>query len=159
MKSIRAYVLTFSFILLTSWALADALDFASVNLTAVASDITEMHKPLVLYVAHTTCPYCKRLEKEIMPAVLNTEDYQNKIILQKLVWNSARPVIWANREEIVPDDLVSRYKVRATPTLLFVDEQGNEIAKRIEGYRGADFYWVYLDRAIKEARTALMERP
>ena len=39
--------------------------------------------------------------------------------------------------------------------MIFVDEDGTEIAKRILGYNGPDFFWFYLDRSIDEGLLAL----
>jgi thioredoxin-related protein len=139
-------------------ASGDDLAFSKADMSAAFIQITENNKPLILYVSHTTCPYCKRLDNDIMPAVLNSENYQNSVVLQKLVWDSAIPVTWVGGEEKLPDQIVTDYRVRATPTLLFLDEKGQEIAKRIEGYQGPDFYWVYLDERIEQAQLALMGR-
>lgn len=137
-----------------AWASSDLI-FAKADFPAALGAMAAEGKPLVLYVAHSTCPYCKRLDREVMPAVVNTQAYQQAISLQKLVWDDTTPVRWRNNEMISPDDLVARYRVIATPTILFLNAQGEEVAKRIEGYRDADFYWFYFDQSIETARQAI----
>ena len=137
-----------------AWTSSD-LSFAKADFPAAQDAMAAEGKPLVLYVAHSTCPYCKRLDREVMPAVVNTQAYQQAISLQKLVWDDTTPVRWRNNEMISPDDLVARYRVIATPTILFLNAQGEEVAKRIEGYRDADFYWFYFDQSIETARQAI----
>lgn len=141
------------FTLSTSYG--DALAFNDTDFAVAKKEMIANQKPLILYVSHSTCPFCVRLDKEIMPAVVNTQGYTNMVTLQKLTWDSNIPVNWVNGEQRLPDEIVSHYKVRATPTLLFLNDKGEEIAKRIEGYRGADFYWVYLDKSIEQARLNL----
>jgi len=136
------------------WASSD-LAFAKTDFPTALAAMSAAGKPLVLYVAHSTCPYCKRLEREVMPAVINTATYQQAISLQKLLWDDPTPVRWRNNELITPDDLVTRYRVVATPTILFLNAQGEEVAKRIEGYNDADFYWYYFDQSIETARQAV----
>ncbi|MDN3647782.1 thioredoxin fold domain-containing protein [Reinekea marina] len=147
-------LLLFGFLISVA-AFSEPLNFAPVDLPKAALHIVDQQKPLILYVAHSTCPFCKQLDKEIMPAVLNSKAYTDTVIVQKLVWDSFAPVNWIDNLPTPPDDIVTMYKVRATPTLLFLNEKGEEIAKRIEGYRGADFYWVYLDKSIEQARQQL----
>lgn len=44
------------------------------------------------------------------------------------------------------------WRARIAPTLLFLDDEGREIAERLEGMTVADFYGQYLNQRIDEAR-------
>ena len=48
-------------------------------------------------------------------------------------------------------DIVNEYGVFGTPTLLFLDGAGHEIAERLVGYQSVDFYWSYFERTIASA--------
>lgn len=158
MRCLKQSISLAVFIVMSAMSFADeALNFNGVNIAQYKAETAEDRRPLLLYVSHTTCGFCKRLDRDVMPAVVNTEQYQQAVVLQKLVWDSATPVNWFDNETLSPDEIVIRYKVRATPTLLFLDTSGNEIAKRIEGYQGPDFYWEYMDRSIEQARKVMAE--
>jgi thioredoxin-related protein len=132
----------------------DELVFERLNLPAAADSIAE-GKPLVLYIGLTNCGFCRRLEAEVMPVLLTSEEYTSQIRLQKILWDSGTKVVWKNGEMVSPDQIAREFRIRATPTLLFLDVEGNQIAKPIEGYRDSSFYWSYLDERIETARLAL----
>ena len=44
-----------------------------------------------------------------------------------------------------------RYNATITPTLLFLDYQGNEIQERMTGVNTVEMYGYYLDESIDEA--------
>ena len=48
--------------------------------------------------------------------------------------------------------LAAQWKIRVTPTILFFDAAGNEIAARLEGIAVPDFYGAYLDEALIAGR-------
>lgn len=140
-----------------SWPLQAAdLDFERLDLPN-AVDRIEDGKPLLLYVGLSTCGFCRRLEAEVMPVVLKDEAYTDKVFVQKVLWDSGRKVNWKGGQQATPDEIAREFRIRATPTLLFLDADGNEIAERIEGYRDASFYWSYLDDSIDEAVQALAQ--
>ena len=60
-----------------------------------------------------------------------------------------------NNERISPDALADRYDVDITPTLLFLDARGEEVADRMVGIGNHEFASAYLDRGIDQARSAL----
>jgi hypothetical protein len=49
--------------------------------------------------------------------------------------------------------------VVGTPTLLFLDNKGEELTSRLVGYHSEDFYWYYFDEAIEIARNELLNLP
>ena len=51
--------------------------------------------------------------------------------------------------------LAARWQARFTPTVLFLDAQGRELAGRLVGVAVPDFYGAYLDQALAEARHQL----
>ncbi len=53
------------------------------------------------------------------------------------------------------DEMVRRWRVSITPTLLFFGAHGREVAERMEGAYQPDFYGPYLDDRLARARAAL----
>ena len=56
-----------------------------------------------------------------------------------------------------PAEFARRMNVRATPTLVFMGEDG-EVAERLVGYGSPDFYGAYLDDRIETAKRAVIDR-
>jgi thioredoxin-related protein len=118
----------------------------------------KQHRPIFLYVSAIGCPYCKRLEKDIIAPMLKSGDYEQRLILRKILWEGTNTLFDYQGKEILPDEFLLKYNIMATPTILFLDKDGNEIAKRITGYRTPALYWYYLDTSIDKAVQALKKK-
>ena len=53
-------------------------------------------------------------------------------------------------------DLIQRYQVDVTPTVIFLGPDGLEVASSIVGFLKADFYGAYLDQSIQDGRTHIL---
>ena len=111
--------------------------------------------PILLYFSAPDCRYCMKLEEAVLKPMLRSGDYDGRVLLRKIDWRSTVQVIDFAGERIAFFNLTERYEVKVTPTLVFVDSSGREVARRILGFRSADFYWYYLDQRIKESRVAI----
>ena len=111
--------------------------------------------PILLYFSAPDCRYCMKLEEAVLKPMLRSGDYDGRVLLRKIDWRSTVQVSDFVGERIAFSDLAERYEVKVTPTLVFVDSSGREVARRILGFRSADFYWYYLDQRIKESRVAI----
>ncbi len=119
---------------------------------------TETQRPIFLYVSSQGCPYCKRLERDIIAPMIKSGSYDEKILMRKILWEESTPIINFKGEEISPGDFLLNYNIMATPSILFLDKDGNEIAKRLNGYRSADLFWYYLDSSVDKAVEVLKRR-
>ncbi len=84
------------------------------------------------------CPYCKRRHEEIGS------------VYPRTVEGAAAPLRQTDIRAPLPEDvmLTERHPV-FTPTFVLL-EDGTE-AGRIEGYAGDEFFWVLLDRMLRQA--------
>jgi thioredoxin-related protein len=114
-------------------------------------------KPILLYISTTDCGFCRRLQRDVLDTVANNDEYSEKVLLRKLVWDSALPVNDFQGRAQLPADLIHQLNVDVTPTLLFLDDHGQEVAERLVGYQNADFYWYYLDNNIEQARQNMVQ--
>lgn len=109
-------------------------------------------EPLVLLVSLPGCPYCELVrrnyliplrESEKLPALqIDTTDRQNRIADFEGKASTGH-------------DLARAWGVKVTPTVLFFDARGKEVAPRLEGVAVPDFYGSYLEERLKQAREAL----
>jgi len=121
------------------------------NLMQDAKLRDESGMAIMVYVSAPDCPYCVRLEEEVILPLLRSGDYSRKLILRNINWDSSLPVIDFDGIAKEPSDLLLKYNIIATPTLLFLNSDGTEASKRLTGYQGDDFFWYYLDRAIERS--------
>lgn len=96
-------------------------------------EATAQGKRLMIYFGQDGCPYCKELmqvnfsQKDI---VEKTRRHFDAIALN--IWGD-RPVVWMDGKTRSEKDLAAFLRVQYTPTLLFLDEQGQVVA-RVNGY-------------------------
>ena len=113
------------------------------------------HKIMILYFSASYCSYCKELTADVINIVKSHNDYRPKVVLKEIVIDEQMTIKDFKGESIDASTLQMQQKITATPTLIFVDEHGNEIAERLEGYHSKDFYWYYLDKSIANALATL----
>lgn len=114
---------------------------------------------ILLYFSAPDCRYCMRLEKEVLEPMLRGGDYDSLALLRKIDWRSESQVSDFLGRRISLHQLAERYAVKVTPTLVFVDSSGRELAPRILGFRSADFFWYYLDQRIDQSRFKILGKP
>jgi len=108
-------------------------------------------RPILLEFAAERCPYCVRLEQEfLLPMRRNPVD-AGRVVMRRIVVDTDTPVIGFDQARTATDDLATRYAIKVTPTLLFLDTDGAEIAERMVGFNTPEFYGAYLNAAIDEA--------
>ena len=116
-------------------------------------------KPLLLEFSSSSCSYCHLLEAEVLNPTLLNRDYDHRVVMRKLMIDSAaRLTDFDGAGQVSAEQLASRYKVYVTPTLLFVDAHGREIAERMVGVTTLEFYGGYLDVALDASRDMLHAR-
>jgi len=104
--------------------------------------------PLLLEFAAVECEYCTLLEEEVLSPTLLNRDYDRRVLMRKLLIDRPSPLNDFNGEPVTAADLAGRYRVFVTPTLLFVDKQGEELAERMVGVMTLELYGGYLDQAM-----------
>jgi thioredoxin-related protein len=120
------------------------------NLPGEASAAEDKGMVYLLYVSRSECPYCKRLEKNVLSPMRVSNAYVNTVDLRELSYEGIE-VVDFDHETRPSIDIVRKFGVIGTPTLLFLNGSGTEIAERIIGYHSEDFYWYYFEQAIETA--------
>lgn len=123
------------------------------SLQASAAQAVARGAPLVLLVSLKGCPFCEEVRRNYLlpmradgvPAWQITVDDRRQNVLDF----KGQPSTGAA--------LAATWKIRVTPTVLFFDSKGTEIADRLEGL-SADFYGAYLDGALDAARLRLKRK-
>ena len=138
-----------SFLLLTTTVSASTLQEAD-DFNKLAATMQQSGKPLVLAFDAEHCHYCARLQADHLDPMIVSEDYQH-VLIRSLEFDGAHEITDFDGQPIEASEFSERYKVRLTPTLLFLNAKGEEIAKRMLGYNTPEFYGAYLDKAIEQA--------
>lgn len=111
--------------------------------------------PLLVAFRADYCGYCARLEREYLEPMVKSGNYTNRILIRQFSIDKNEKIIDFNGDRISADDFSYRYKASITPTLIFLNAQGEEVAERLLGYNSPDFYGAYLENSIDAAYKAV----
>ncbi len=113
--------------------------------------------PVLLEFAADYCDYCELLETEILAPTLLDPDYDRRVQMRKLLIDSGNSLRGFDNRPTDAATLAGQYNIMVTPTVVFVDRDGNEIAERLVGISSVDFYGAYLDMSLDQSRQRLRE--
>lgn len=102
------------------------------------------------------CHYCDLMDTEILSPMVKSGDYDNKVLIRKLQFDEARDIKDFSGKVMEPSDFGAYYNVMLTPTLIFLDSQGNEKAKKMVGINTVEFFGAYLDEEIEQLQKNIL---
>jgi thioredoxin-related protein len=131
---------------------ADAPEVARLDdMGALRAAARQARLPILLVVSQSDCPYCELLSREILRPMILSGEYEQRVLIRELSIDRGADVRDFDGALVAPGLLAERYGAKLTPTLLFLDDRGTQIAGRIRGINTVEFFGYYLDRAIDEA--------
>ncbi len=126
------------------------------NFQQLSAEMKEKNLGLVLMLHAEHCPYCILMENEILSPMIKSGEYDKKIIIRKLQIDEARDVIDFAGKTVEPSDISGKYNAFVTPTLVFLDHQGNERIKQMVGINTVEMFGAYLDIEIDKLSKELV---
>jgi thioredoxin-related protein len=111
--------------------------------------------PILLMVSQYHCGFCERMKQEVLNPMLLNGDDSNRVLMRELLIDAGESVVNFQGEREAAEQFSDRYKVRVTPTLLFLDSNGKEVAERILGVNTIDYLLFYIEDAIDTATQAM----
>jgi thioredoxin-related protein len=116
-------------------------------------------KVVVLYFTAEYCMYCQALDRQVLGPILRVGDYEAIAQFYRVQQDEPETKLTDfDGKKISNRDLIQRYQVDVTPTIIFVGPDGLEIASSIVGFLTVDFYGAYLDQSIQDGRTYLLSK-
>ena len=114
------------------------------------SKIAEHRKvPILILFSMEGCAFCKVIRSEYLIPMQNRKEEAKQILIGEISIESYNYVRDFNGKLISADNLGLRYSADVSPTIVFVDAQGNELVKRMVGFKGWDYYDLELSKAIQ----------
>ena len=111
--------------------------------------------PIMLTFSADDCSYCELLEEDFLQPMLLGGEYEDRAIIRKLVLDDGSSVNDFSGKSTEATRVSDRYRVFVTPTILFLDGEGRELAERIIGINTPELFGGYLDACIDTARAAI----
>lgn len=154
--TIRKFVISLLFVAVAPVFAADNVKVVEVkDLAAVGKQADQRRLPILLMFSAEHCTYCEKLEEDFLKPMLRSGDYDDKVLIRKLRIDGFGKVRDFEGKQVAAADFADRYSVFVTPTVVFIDGNGMELAKKRVGLSTPDFYGSYLDQSIDEALNIL----
>ena len=119
---------------------------------AVSAAARENRLPLIILVDQEDCPYCRQVEGEFFAAILAGGEYDNRALFGKISLDAGEYISLAEGERVSTREFLQPFKASLTPTVLFLDADGNQLLESLVGLTTPDFYGFYLEQSIRQAQ-------
>jgi thioredoxin-related protein len=126
------------------------------SLADSAQAAVKQGEPLVVLMSLPGCPYCELVRRNYLIPMRQSEGLH---VVQLDVTERRQKVLDFAGQASNGYALSRAWASRVTPTVLFFDDKGREIAPRLEGVAVPDFYDSYLQERLSTARAALRAVP
>ncbi len=123
------------------------------NLAAEARLAAARGVPLVVLYSRDDCSWCEKIRGEHL-GPLSRNPAAAAVVRELHMDRTTALVDFAGRRT-TSADFSRRMQAQFAPTVMFHGPDGAALAEPIVGFRLADFYAAYLERAIEEARERL----
>lgn len=144
------------FLTLACWITAAAPALAgdlkpAEDLQATAETARQERLPIMLMFEQSTCGACKTAKRDYLEPMSERGRFDGRVLLRIVTIDADQTLRDFDGEPISPQRLAERYDGQFTPTMVFVDADGAEVAEPVRGLRIPEFYKAYLNRGIDEA--------
>ena len=111
--------------------------------------------PVLLFFNRADCPYCERVLREYLTPMQRDPAYAERVMFRQIDIDKSSRLVDFRGRATTHREFATRHKIRLTPTIWFVDSDGNALTEPIVGLRTVDFYGYYLDQSITDALAKL----
>jgi len=122
------------------------------DLTRDAKLVSKGNRILMIEFSSEYCGYCRLLEDEFLKPMLRNAAYGEKVVIRSISLSDNDTLIDFEGNTISADEFAGEYGVYVTPTLLFLDQNGQEVSDKLIGIWSVDFFGGYIDERIDSAR-------
>ena len=155
----RNYLIAAAFVILTiaGRASGDAMSMVPIeDLRDEARRAKADNLVLVIEFSSEYCGYCRQLEELFLLPMQRNAEYREKVLIRYVSLDAFETLVDFDGQSMSTGEFAMRYDVSLTPTLIFLDSDGNEISDKLVGIWSEDFYGGFIDERIDEARQNLV---
>jgi len=124
------------------------LKLSFLNLKEDLEEAKREGKHLFIMFHQDGCPFCDKMYRLTFQDPKVKEYYTKNFYMVLIDIKGANPVVDFQGRELTEKEFSHRYRVRATPQFLFVDEEGRDVLKLVGYYPPED--WFLIGRYIVE---------
>ncbi len=131
--------------------LTEATDLAADARLAAAKGV-----PLVVLYSRDDCNWCAKVRREHLGPL--SRNPATPAVIRELHMDRTTTLVDFAGRRTTSADFSKQMQAQFAPTVMFHGPDGAALAEPIVGFRLADFYAAYLDRAIEDSRTRQQTR-
>lgn len=120
------------------------------NFKQLSKQMKQENMGLVMMLHAENCSYCEMMDEKILSPMERSGEYTNRVFIRKLQIDKPENVIDFKGNEVSAFTLADGYDSRLTPTLVFLDANGEEKALKIIGINSIDLFSASVDEQIDE---------
>jgi len=127
------------------------------NLQADAQQAITDKKPIVLFFTLPNCSYCRIVRYNYFLPLLKQRTGNDQPIIREISVTGQNRVILFDGQRVTEAELAGRYKVQMTPTVLFVNHEGEVLGNSILGGDHNNYIDLF-DKSLVEATTKIASK-
>lgn len=160
-RCVASFLLGSCFLLLCTAGFAEEPEGAKRTITWAKSLVTDADSsrkrelPIVVFVTQQGCQFCAALRRHVLYPMIRAGELTDKAIMREVSLDRGFTLQDFSGEEIAGKNFANRYGAIVTPTLLFLDDDGTEVAEKMVGISNIEFYGFYLLKSLESAREQL----
>jgi len=128
---------------------------AAVDLAREARAAQTAHVPLLVFYTQPGCAYCERARRDYLEPMIADPAERDRLRVVEVDITSSAPLTDFAGRQTTQAKFAGSNRVYVVPTIAFVGARGEPLADPLVGLTLPDFYSVYLDRRIEDARKKL----
>lgn len=154
----RTLITLCSLMIAAVWPIAASASLDEVDdLQKLAQQSRQHQAPILIMVSQAHCAFCRTLREEVLEPMVISGDYTERAIMGEMMMDTGVRVTDWNGKDIATAEFAERYGVWVTPTLLFLDAEGNTLHPPMLGVNTVEMYGYYLDQALDAAKEKLIQ--
>jgi thioredoxin-related protein len=124
------------------------------NLQSDAQQAVTDKKPIVLFFTLPNCSYCRIVRYDYFLPLLKQRTGNDQPIIREISVTGQNRVTLFDGQRVSEAELAERYKVQMTPTVLFVNHEGDVVGNSILGGDHSNYIALF-DKSLAEASTKM----
>jgi thioredoxin-related protein len=124
------------------------------NLQTDAQQAVADKKPIVLFFTLPNCSYCRIVRYDYFLPLLKQRTGNDQPIIREISVIGQNRVTLFDGQRLTETELAERYKVQMTPTVLFVNHEGDVVGNSILGGDHPNYITLF-DKSLAEASTKM----
>ena len=122
------------------------------NLQELATISKQNNLPMMLTFVAEWCEFCHLLGSEVLDPMALGGLYEGKYMYMRYVSiDDPEPIPGVDGKPIIKDKWADIYDAELTPTMIFIDSTGKQVAPPIVGIANIEFYTILIHKALNIA--------